>query len=161
MGTCDENERSPGGWATVIPNRDQGHITRQGRSWNTTLEEMRLTAAINGLQALPQIEDPRRLKMTLHTSSSSTPSTRVGVNHRKHNGWRHHDGKPVADPSLWMALIGLANPFRILSITWKYSPDSISEHCLNLAKTEAERNNRPTEDDRKIEAGPGSRPPGR
>ena len=126
-GACLGNP-GPGGWAAVILGPERIEIT--GFDSATTNNRMELTAALEGLRALPE-----GAEVHLHTDSQYV---RNGMHEWlarwKRNGWRTADKKPVKNEDLWRALDEAATAHRV---HWHWvrghNGDPENERCDELA----------------------------
>jgi ribonuclease HI len=126
-GACAGNP-GPGGWAAVILGPERREI--MGFEAATTNNRMELTAALEGLRALPT-----GAEVHLHTDSQYV---RNGMHEWlarwKRNGWRTADKKPVKNEDLWRALDEAATAHRV---HWHWvrghDGDPENERCDALA----------------------------
>jgi len=102
-GACAGNP-GPGGWAAVICFEDGAVDERSGGLELTTNNVMELTAALQGLSALPPgsrvcvVTDSRYL----HDGITSW------IHGWRRRGWRTASGEPVKNRELWTALAAAA-----------------------------------------------------
>ena len=105
-GACQGNP-GPGGWAAVIVNPERRELA--GFEPATTNNRMELTAALEGLRALPPGSE-----IDLHTDSQYVRNgMQEWLARWRRNGWRTADRKPVKNADLWRALDELAAERRV------------------------------------------------
>jgi ribonuclease HI len=129
-GACSGNP-GPGGWAALVI--DGGRERElSGGATSTTNQRMELTAAIEGLRALPG-----RRRVALYSDSAYVVNCfrdRWYVRWRR-NGWRSAQGKPVENRDLWEALIALDERHEV---AWHkvagHSGDPLNERVDRLAR---------------------------
>jgi ribonuclease HI len=117
---CDgaaKGNPGPGGWGVVIATPDGRVIERGGTAAHTTNNKMELTAAIQALTAIAQVEGP----VAMHTDSTYVIQ---GLNEwiwgwRK-RGWKTATGTDVLNKDLWQALDALASARPRGSVAWHY-----------------------------------------
>jgi ribonuclease HI len=99
-GACSGNP-GPGGWAAIIIDGDQERIV-SGAAPRTTNQRMELTAALEGLAAIPE---GRRVH--LHSDSAYIVNCfRDRWWERwEQNGWKNAQKQPVANRDLWERLV--------------------------------------------------------
>jgi len=106
------NPNGPGGWAwhAVYPDgarrENSGHLTRASNN------QSELTAAIEGLNALP----PGRVHVTADSEYVVKGMTER-MERWQLNGWRTSDKKPVKNQELWKALLAAVE--RHESVEWE------------------------------------------
>jgi ribonuclease HI len=98
-GACSGNP-GPGGWAAIIS--DGGEREISGAEPHTTNQRMELTAAIEGLAAIPG-----RRRVNLYTDSAYVMNCFRDRWYEKweKNGWLGSGKKPVTNRDLWERLI--------------------------------------------------------
>ncbi|HWP66369.1 MAG TPA: ribonuclease HI [Candidatus Limnocylindria bacterium] len=126
-GACLGNP-GPGGWAAVILGPERREIT--GFDPATTNNRMELTAALEGLRAVPA-----GAEVDLHTDSQYVRNgMQEWLARWKRNGWRTADRKPVKNEDLWRALDEAASAHRV---HWHWvrghDGDPENERCDALA----------------------------
>ena len=113
-GACQGNP-GPGGWAAILAD-DSGAVVaeRSGGLPATTNNIMEMTAALEGLRALP--DDARAVVVTdsryLHDGMTSWLAG------WKKRGWRTAGGDPVKNQELWQALEAEAG--RLSQVRWHW-----------------------------------------
>ena len=113
-GACQGNP-GPGGWAAILAD-DRGTVVaeRSGGLARTTNNIMEMTAALEGLRALP--DDARAVVVTdsryLHDGMTSWLAG------WKKRGWRTAGGDPVKNRELWQALEAEAG--RLAGVRWHW-----------------------------------------
>ena len=97
-GACSGNP-GPGGWGVLLVfGEHQKELSGGERS--TTNNQMELTAAISGLEALTQ-----PCTVTLYTDSQYVKNGITDwINGWRKNGWKTANGKPVKNQDLWRRL---------------------------------------------------------
>jgi ribonuclease HI len=117
---CDgaaKGNPGPGGWGVVIATPD-GHVTELGGSApHTTNNKMELTAAIQALTDINEVEG----KVTVYTDSSYVIK---GISEWiwgwKRRGWKTAEGGDVLNRDLWQELDALATARGRGGISWEY-----------------------------------------
>lgn len=117
---CDgaaKGNPGPGGWGVVIATPD-GHVTELGgAAAHTTNNKMELTAAIQGLTDIQEVDG----KVTVYTDSSYVIK---GISEWiwgwKRRGWKTAEGGDVLNRDLWQALDALATARGRGGISWEY-----------------------------------------
>jgi ribonuclease HI len=114
-GGCSGNP-GPGGWAYVMVQASfQGESViaeNMGAEKNTTNNRMELTAVIEALRALKQMNAPRQIAVYTDSQYVQKGITEW-IRSWKRNSWRTSDKKPVKNQDLWMDLDSLAGEFLI------------------------------------------------
>lgn len=110
-GACSGNP-GPGGWgAWLVSGSHSKEIT--GGMKETTNNQMELTAAIEGLNALKA-----KSEVVLYTDSVYVKDgITKWIHNWKKNGWRTANRKPVKNAELWQALDAAVERH---DITWKW-----------------------------------------
>ncbi|PHZ83243.1 ribonuclease HI [Paremcibacter congregatus] len=110
-GACSGNP-GPGGWgAWLVSGAHSKELT--GGKKETTNNQMELTAAIEGLNALKAPSD-----VTLYTDSVYVKDgITKWIHNWKKNGWRTANRKPVKNAELWQALDAAVERH---DVTWKW-----------------------------------------
>jgi len=97
-----------GGWAAVLRS-DQHEKVLTGNHPDTTNNRMELTAAIEALRALK-----RPSSVEFHTDSEYVRrGITEWIERWAGKGWKHKDGRPVANADLWQVLWSLAQRHQI------------------------------------------------
>jgi ribonuclease HI len=117
---CDgaaKGNPGPGGWGVVIATPDGRVIERGGAAAHTTNNQMELTAAIQALRAIADVNGP----VAIHTDSTYVIK---GVTEWIW-GWRRRDwktaaGTDVLNRDLWQSLDALASARPKGSVAWHY-----------------------------------------
>jgi ribonuclease HI len=110
-GACRKNP-GPGGWAALIVDADVREVS--GGLPHTTNNIMEMTAALEGLRALPDasracvVTDSRYL----HDGMTSW------IHGWRRKGWKTAGGEPVKNREVWLALE--AEAARHLSVRWHW-----------------------------------------
>jgi ribonuclease HI len=110
-GACRKNP-GPGGWAALIVDADVREVS--GGLPHTTNNIMEMTAALEGLRALPDasracvVTDSRYL----HDGMTSW------IHGWRRKGWKTAGGEPVRNREVWLALE--AEAARHLSVRWHW-----------------------------------------
>lgn len=128
-GACSGNP-GPGGWAALVVWPDDGEDAVQelsGGLAHTTNNIMEMTAALEGLRALPAgsracvVTDSRYL---LDGITSWLPGW-------KRKGWKTAAGKPVKNKELWLALE--AEVARHEAVRWHWVRGHVGNHLNERA----------------------------
>ena len=110
-GACRKNP-GPGGWAALIVDTDVRELS--GGLPHTTNNIMEMTAALEGLRALP--DGARACVVTdsryLHDGMTSW------IHGWKRKGWKTAGGEPVKNREVWLALE--AEVARHLTVRWHW-----------------------------------------
>ena len=129
-GACSGNP-GPGGWAAIILDGDRERVI-SGAAASTTNQRMELTAAIEGLAAIP---DRRRVR--LHSDSAYVVNCFRDRWHERwqRGSWIGANKKPVANRDLWERLIAES---RRHDVEWVkvagHSGDALNERVDALAR---------------------------
>ena len=110
-GACSGNP-GPGGWGVLMVfGEHQKELSGGERS--TTNNQMELTAAISGLEALTQ-----PCNVTLYTDSQYVKNGITDwINGWRKNGWKTAKGKPVKNQDLWRRL---DDAIKLHNIKWAW-----------------------------------------
>lgn len=121
-GACSGNP-GPGGWAAIIIDGDQERAV-SGAAPRTTNQRMELTAAIEGLAAIPG-----HRRVNLYSDSAYVVSCFRDEWWRRWEraGWTNADKKPVANRDLWERLLAET---RRHDVQW-HKVKGHSGHVLN------------------------------
>jgi ribonuclease HI len=98
-GACSGNP-GPGGWAAII--NDGGEREIAGAEPHTTNQRMELTAALEGLAAIP---DHRRVHVYTDSAYVMNCFEQRWYERWENNGWLGAGKKPVTNRDLWERLI--------------------------------------------------------
>jgi ribonuclease HI len=91
----------PGGWGAIVVRPGGEVIELGGRSAHTTNNKMELTAAIEALEALAEVDG----EVDVYTDSTYLiRGIREWVRRWKRNGWKTAEGKGVLNRDLWERL---------------------------------------------------------
>ncbi len=117
---CDgaaKGNPGPGGWGVIVATPD-GRVTELGgRAAHTTNNRMELTAAI---QALTHVRDVDG-RVDLYTDSTYViKGIKEWIRGWRRNGWRTRDGGDVQNRELWQQLDALAAERPRGSLAWHY-----------------------------------------
>jgi ribonuclease HI len=129
-GACAGNP-GPGGWAAVITDGDEERIV-SGAEPATTNQRMELTAAIEGLAAIPG-----RRRVRLHTDSAYLVNCfRDRWWERwERNGWIGADKKPVVNRDLWERLLAQTRRHDVVWVKVAgHSGDALNDRVDRLAR---------------------------
>ena len=142
-GACEGNQfkKNYGGWGAIIliEKSQIPPIKLSGAEQNTTNNRMEMTAVIRGLEYLsaknPKI--PSNIGIIEVYSDSNYVvncfKQKWYVRWEK-NGWKNAKGKPVENPDLWRALLGLTRKSRVAFIKVKaHSGNKWNEQVDQLA----------------------------
>jgi len=98
-GACRGNP-GPGGWGAVVQCGGVDDTHHRGRESHTTNNRMELTAAIQGLQAVPPGS-----KVLIHTDSQYViKGITTWIHGWKQKNWKTAGGGPVKNVDLWQVL---------------------------------------------------------
>ncbi|OLC35597.1 MAG: ribonuclease HI [Candidatus Rokubacteria bacterium 13_1_40CM_4_69_5] len=129
-GACAGNP-GPGGWAAIIID-GADERTVSGAEPKTTNQRMELTAAIEGLAAIPG-----RRRVRLHSDSAYL----VNCFHDRwwerweRNGWIGTDKKPVVNRDLWERLLAQTRRHDVVWVKVAgHSGDALNERVDRLAR---------------------------
>ncbi|MEO8482756.1 MAG: ribonuclease HI [Acidobacteriota bacterium] len=117
---CDgasKGNPGPGGWGVVVATAD-GHVTELGGSAaHTTNNKMELTAAIEALEHVGEVDGP----VAIYTDSTYVIK---GINEWiwawRRRGWKTVDGGDVQNRDLWQRLDAVVSARPKGSIDWHY-----------------------------------------
>jgi ribonuclease HI len=113
-GACSGNP-GPGGWAAIIVPPDGAEpIELSGGERETTNNRMELSAALNGLRALPDTAEV----CVVTDSQLMVNSMTVWLEGWKRKGWKTAGGKPVKNQDLVQALEAETN--RLQKVRWHW-----------------------------------------
>ncbi len=133
-GACTGNP-GPGGWAAIIIDGDRETVVT-GADPRTTNQRMELTAAIEGLAAIPG-----RRRVRLHSDSAYVVNCFRDRWYERWEraGWIGANKQPVANRDLWERLLAQA---RRHDVTWVkvagHAGDSLNERVDRLARAAIE-----------------------
>lgn len=116
-GACSGNP-GPGGWAAIVATPDQQVRELGGFQFETTNNQMELTAAIEALESVAQNPGP----IVLNTDSTYViRGITQWIFGWRRNGWRTAEGKEVLNRPLWEKLLAVVNKRgKENPITWNY-----------------------------------------
>ena len=129
-GACSGNP-GPGGWAAIIQ-EDGGERVVSGAEPRTTNQRMELTAAMEGLAAIPG-----RRRVHLHTDSAYVMNCfeQRWWERWEQNGWLGAGKKPVTNRDLWERLLAQV---RRHEVVWHkvrgHSGDVMNDRADALAR---------------------------
>jgi len=117
---CDgasKGNPGPGGWGVVAATVD-GRVTELGgRAAHTTNNKMELTAAIEALTHVRQIEGP----VAIYTDSTYViKGIKEWIWNWRRRGWKTAEGADVQNRDLWQQLDALVSARPRGSIAWHY-----------------------------------------
>lgn len=101
----NQHKENVGGWGVVLT-QGSHKKTLKGGKFNTTNNQMELTAAIEALKA---IKNNRRPVMVYMDSAYVVNGMNSWVNGWVRRNWKKSDGKPVENKELWQQLYQLKN----------------------------------------------------
>jgi ribonuclease HI len=129
-GACAGNP-GPGGWAAIILD-DGGERIVSGAEPRTTNQRMELTAAVEGLAALPE---PRRVHLYTDSAYVMNCFAQRWWERWERNGWRGADKRPVTNRDLWERLLAQT---RRHDVVWHkvrgHSGDLLNDRVDALAR---------------------------
>jgi len=129
-GACAGNP-GPGGWAAIIIDGG-GERTLSGAEPRTTNQRMELTAAIEGLAAIPE-----RRRVQLHSDSAYVVNCfRDGWWERwERDGWLGRGRQPVANRDLWERLLVETRRHDVVWVKVRgHSGDPLNERVDRMAR---------------------------
>jgi ribonuclease HI len=117
---CDgaaKGNPGPGGWGVVIAT-PEGQVTELGGGVaHTTNNKMELTAAIEGLTAISDVDGP----VAVYTDSSYViKGITEWIWGWRRRGWKTAEGADVLNRDLWQALDAVASARGKGAIAWRY-----------------------------------------
>jgi ribonuclease HI len=117
---CDgaaKGNPGPGGWGVVIATPDGQVVELGGNAAHTTNNKMELTAAIEGLTAIRDIDGP----VSVYTDSSYViKGISEWIWNWRRRGWKTAEGNDVLNRDLWQALDEVASARGRGGIKWNY-----------------------------------------
>ena len=128
-GACSGNP-GPGGWAAIII--DGGEREIAGAEPHTTNQRMELTAAIEGLAAIP---DRRRVHVYTDSAYVMNCFEQRWYDKWERNGWLGAGKKPVTNRDLWERLIAQTRRHEVVWHKVKgHSGDVLNDRVDALAR---------------------------
>jgi ribonuclease HI len=117
---CDgaaKGNPGPGGWGVVIATPDGRVIEKGGAAAHTTNNKMELTAAIQALRAIEQVEG----KVAMYTDSTYViKGLSEWIWGWRRRGWKTATGTDVLNQDLWQALDALVSERGKGGVAWHY-----------------------------------------
>jgi len=137
-GGCSGNP-GPGGWAFVIAREEAGGpriiSSKNGGEKTTTNNRMELTAVLQSLRALRDMEGAPRAAVVVTDSQYVQKGITDWIVKWKRNGWVSSGKTPVKNRDLWEALDAIVGEF---SLEWQWvrghSGVALNEMCDALAQ---------------------------
>ena len=104
-GACSGNgtDAARGGWAAIITAPDGSETVLSGGEFPTTNNRMELTAALEGLAALP---DGAEVELVTDSSYIANAISKGWLQGWTRKGWRTAGKQPVANRDLWERMLG-------------------------------------------------------
>lgn len=137
-GACSGNP-GPGGWGAILR---YGGVEKElsGYENQTTNNQMELTAAIKGLEAL---KEPCRVVLYTDSQYLSKAINQGWLKSWKKNGWRKSDKKPVLNVELWKQLDSQLTRHAV-TIHWVkgHAQNKYNNRCDALATGQIAQNRR-------------------
>lgn len=133
-GSCLGNP-GPGGYAFIFVHNNEEIARDFGSSYNTTNNQMELTAVIKALELLKQLNDPN-ISYSVYTDSSYVVNAfrEHWIQKWERNGWRTSTGAKVKNKELWESLVSLTRELNPTFIHVKgHNGDKFNEICDKLA----------------------------
>ena len=116
-GACSGNgtDAARGGWAAIITAPDGAETVLTGGEFPTTNNRMELTAALEGLRALPDGADVELVTDSSYLANAISKGWLAGWSRK---GWRTAGKQPVANRDLWEPLIDLVEERGDVTFRW-------------------------------------------
>ena len=134
-GACSGNP-GPGGWAAIVVPADGGEpVELSGGDPHTTNNRMELTAALEGLRALP--DGSRAVIVT--DSQLMLNSMTTWLPGWKRKGWRTAGGQPVKNQDLVKALDAEIGRHEAVRWHWVRGHQTGAEHAHKALNDRADR----------------------
>jgi ribonuclease HI len=128
-GACSGNP-GPGGWGAIITDGEEREIS--GAEPHTTNQRMELTAAIEGLAAIP---DRRRVHIYTDSAYVMNCFEQRWFDKWEKNGWLGAGKKPVTNRDLWERLIAQSRRHEVVWHKVKgHSGDAMNDRVDALAR---------------------------
>ena len=111
-GACSGNgtEAARGGWAAIITAPDGEETVLTGGEFPTTNNRMELTAALEGLAAVP---DGAEVELVTDSSYIANAIGKGWLDGWSRKGWRTSGKQPVANRDLWERMIAQLARLRV------------------------------------------------
>ena len=138
-GSCLGNP-GPGGFGAIIDIDDDISITVTGGDPSTTNSRMELSAVVEALRVVNNMDQLKERSITIRSDSKYVVDAFNDrwIDNWFRNGWRTAKRQPVANQDLWQDLLDAAGDRRIV---WQWvkghSGDPMNERCDQLATAEA------------------------
>jgi ribonuclease HI len=142
-GACSGNgtDAARGGWAAIITAPDGSETVLSGGEFPTTNNRMELTAALEGLAALP---DGAEVELVTDSSYIANAISKGWLTGWTRKGWRTAGKQPVANRDLWERMLGeLARLTVRPTLVRGHAGHDANERADRLAQ-EAARDARPS-----------------
>ena len=137
-GACANNP-GPGGFGAIVI-IDGTEYTITGGDPKTTNNRMELSAVIEAVDLVNQLQDPGPWNIIVHSDSKYVVDAfnRSWIRKWQGNGWRNASKQPVANQELWQRLLQATTKHR-MTFRWVkgHSGDPMNERCDELATAEA------------------------
>jgi ribonuclease HI len=130
-GACSGNgtDAARGGWAAIITAPDGAETVLTGGEFPTTNNRMELTAALEGLRALPDGAD---VDLVTDSSYLANAISKGWLDGWRRKGWRTASKQPVANRDLWEQMIAELGRHRV-------RPRLVRGHAGHEANERADR----------------------
>jgi ribonuclease HI len=130
-GACSGNgtEAARGGWAAIITGPDGEETVLTGGEFPTTNNRMELTAALEGLAAVP---DGAEVELVTDSSYVANAIGKGWLDGWSRKGWRTSGKQPVANRDLWERMIAQLARLRV-------RPTLVRGHAGHDANERADR----------------------
>lgn len=130
-GACSGNgtEAARGGWAAIVTAPDGAETVLTGGEFPTTNNRMELTAALEGLAALP---DGAGVRLVTDSSYIANAIAKGWLDGWQRKGWRTASKQPVANRDLWERMIRELVRLRV-------RPELVRGHAGHEANERADR----------------------
>ena len=143
-GACSGNgtDAARGGWAAIVTAPDGSETVLTGGEFPTTNNRMELTAALEGLKALP---DGAEVDLVTDSSYIANAISKGWLDGWIRKGWRTASKQPVANRDLWERMIAQLARVRVRpTLVRGHAGHDANERADRLAQ-EAAREARPAE----------------
>ena len=132
-GACSGNgtDASRGGWAAILTAPDGAETVLTGGEYPSTNNRMELTAALEGLAAVPEGSAVRLVTDSTYVANAISKGWLDGWQRK---GWKTAAKQPVKNQELWETLLELLEGH---TVTWKkvrgHAGVELNERCDELA----------------------------
>ena len=150
-GACSGNgtDAARGGWAAIVTAPDGSETVLTGGEFPTTNNRMELTAALEGLKALP---DGAEVELVTDSSYIANAISKGWLDGWIRKGWRTASKQPVANRDLWERMIAQLARVRV-------RPTLVRGHAGHDANERADRLAQEAAREADLAPAPGPAPP--